>query len=209
MDVSARPSQDAILTATRDLLVREGYGSLTMRKIARRVGCSVGSLYLHFEGKDALLYALLDTGYGRLQEAMDAVSTEVPAAAADRLRHLIRAYLDFGLANPEYYEILFMIHPKEMARFPDALYARTQALLEPVEGAIQAYAEEIGAPLADSRLAVVALWSAVHGLLSLLLAGRLTRLSLKVDHEQLIDLAVEQALRGLSACLDAAVLSSH
>ncbi|MDX1502000.1 MAG: helix-turn-helix domain-containing protein, partial [Thermoanaerobaculia bacterium] len=43
-----------ILDRTRHLLVEEGYNNLSMRKIARAVGCSATSIYLHFENKDAL-----------------------------------------------------------------------------------------------------------------------------------------------------------
>lgn len=199
-ETASDPSRAAILRATRDLLVREGYHSLTMRKIAERAGCSVGTLYLHVDSKDALLHALLDTAFSQLYDAMTAAADGVDDPE-DRLRALIRAYITFGLANPEYYEIMFMLHPKQMAHFPDDLYRRTLRLFDPVEAAIEGCAQREGVPLASPRIAVVALWGAVHGVLSLLLAGRLTRLNLSVDHDQLIDRAVQQALCGLRACL--------
>ncbi|MGH9661467.1 MAG: helix-turn-helix domain-containing protein, partial [Bryobacteraceae bacterium] len=37
-----------ILSAARDLFVKEGYAAVSMRRIAERVGCAPGTLYLHF-----------------------------------------------------------------------------------------------------------------------------------------------------------------
>ena len=107
----------AILARTRRMLVEVGYNHLSMRKIARSVGCSATSIYLHFENKDALLHALIDEG----MEQLNASLQEVAAAHADpagRLEALSRSYVDFGLDNPEYYEVMFMLHPERMARYP-------------------------------------------------------------------------------------------
>src|SRR5690554_2597090 len=100
----------AILDHTRHLLVEEGYNNLSMRKIARAVGCSATSIYLHFENKDALFHALIGEGFARLNEALQDVA-DAHADAVERLETLSRRYIEFGLDHPEYYEIMFMLHP--------------------------------------------------------------------------------------------------
>ena len=62
----------AILDATRQLLVADGYPNLSMRKIAGAVGCSATSIYLHFAGKDALVHALIGEGMETLHDALTA-----------------------------------------------------------------------------------------------------------------------------------------
>jgi AcrR family transcriptional regulator len=193
----ADQQQADILAAARDLLVQEGYASLTMRKIAGRAGCSVGALYLHFENKGALLYALLDTAFERLYQAV-AAAAKGSRDPRERLEAVTRAYIDFGLSYPESYQIMFMIHAREMERFPDDMYRRALRLFDPVEETVRAYARAAGNPLPNVRVATVAFWGSVHGLVSLMIAGRLTRLRLGQRRRALIDQVVEQAIAGLT-----------
>lgn len=53
---AARRAQ--ILEATFRCLARKGYSRMTMRDVAAEAGISVGTLYLHFENKDAMVRAL-------------------------------------------------------------------------------------------------------------------------------------------------------
>jgi AcrR family transcriptional regulator len=125
----------AILDTTRHLLVEEGYNGLSMRKIARAVGCSATSIYLHFENKDALIHALIDEGMHQLHEALGRLPGR-GATAAER-ETLCRTYIDFGLDNPEYYEVMFMLHPERMARYPAEKYRRAPAAIESISAALE------------------------------------------------------------------------
>ena len=115
----------AVLDAARQRLVREGYRDLSMRDVANAVGCSVSSIYLYFAGKDALVHTLMDEGFERwhqrMREVADAGST--PRA---RLEAVCRAYVDFGLENPEFYEIMYMFHSDRMSRYPKELFRRAR-----------------------------------------------------------------------------------
>ncbi|PYQ72070.1 MAG: TetR family transcriptional regulator, partial [Acidobacteria bacterium] len=44
-----------ILDAARALLVREGYDSLSMRRVAERIDYSPTAIYLHFKDKQELV----------------------------------------------------------------------------------------------------------------------------------------------------------
>ncbi len=195
--LSRNDLQEVILEAAQYLLIREGYGSLTMRRIAQRAGCSVGSLYLYFDSKEGLLFALMDRAQERLAERFfdpQIQSIDDPRA---RLQALARAYVEFGLTYPESYEILFMLHPRELASYPKARMQRAYRLLDPIVGAIEDYVRRHNLEMPDIRVAAVSFWSALHGIVSLLLAGRLARLQLEVDHEALIEHAIRQAIGGL------------
>ncbi|MFL1381164.1 MULTISPECIES: TetR family transcriptional regulator [unclassified Nocardiopsis] len=63
----ARPSvdTDVILEAAADLLARHGAARTTMEDIAARAGVAKGVLYLRFNGKDALLRAVVDRELAR------------------------------------------------------------------------------------------------------------------------------------------------
>jgi AcrR family transcriptional regulator len=58
-DRSAR-TRAQLLDATEAILDMEGIDGLTITKVAREAGCSVGSLYHHFQDKQTIVYAVLD-----------------------------------------------------------------------------------------------------------------------------------------------------
>ena len=180
-----------ILDHARHLLVADGYDALSMRKIAASVGCSATSIYLHFDNKDALTHALISEGMDRLHDALAAAADGVDGAA-DRLDALSRAYVRFGLENPEYYEVMFQLHPERMARYPAEDYRRARRNVE-------LFGETLEAGHADGTLdapnppdvAAAVLWTALHGLVSLHLARRI---DVRLAGDDLVDAAVRQSL---------------
>ena len=53
-------SRAAILDAALELFSHRGYGATSMRDIAGKAGVSTGSVYHHFEEKEAIFQALLE-----------------------------------------------------------------------------------------------------------------------------------------------------
>ncbi|RQP06807.1 MAG: TetR/AcrR family transcriptional regulator [Paracoccus sp. BP8] len=54
----SRRSQAKVLAAARRLLEEEGYEGLTLQKVSRQSGVSIGSIYGRFTGKDELMHAV-------------------------------------------------------------------------------------------------------------------------------------------------------
>ena len=186
----------AILDEARQLLVSDGYANLSMRRIGRGVGCSATSIYLHFENKDGLVHALITEGMGRLLGALtDArAAHRGPVAQLGAMGH---AYVRFGLDNPELYEVMFQLRPDQMARYPAEDYRRARRNLE-------AFAEVFAAGEAAGTLdatpspdvAAHVLWTALHGLVSLLRAGRV---DVRVADDAFVDAAVARAVGAFRA----------
>ena len=51
--------REAILAAARTVFVRDGYAAAKLADVAAEAGCSVGTLYTHFEDRDDLLAEVL------------------------------------------------------------------------------------------------------------------------------------------------------
>ncbi|MCB9896975.1 MAG: TetR/AcrR family transcriptional regulator [Planctomycetes bacterium] len=181
-----------ILEQTRHLLVRDGWAALSMRKVAARVGCTATNLYRHFASKDALVHALIDEGMAELHGRL-AVAVADGGSPDERLECLCRAYLSFARTNREYYEIMFMLHPERMERYPPESYRRARRNLELIEDVL---ADGRGVARDDARLpaAATAVWSALHGAASLQLAFRVDH---SIDHAALEDELVALALTAL------------
>lgn len=188
----------AILDAARQLLVREGYRDLSMRDVSRAVGCSVSSIYLYFASKDALVHALMDEGFARWHRRMGELAEEgagTPAAA--RLEAVCRAYVAFGLATPEFYEIMYMFHSDRMARYPKELFRRARRNLDLMGELVAECRTASGVGTVDDvPVVTTALWSALHGTVSTIIADRLDR---RLDRGRYVEGAIRFALAGVLA----------
>ena len=54
----SRATVEALIEATADILVRDGYAQLTTNRIADRAGVNIASLYQYFPGKEAIVAEL-------------------------------------------------------------------------------------------------------------------------------------------------------
>jgi AcrR family transcriptional regulator len=182
-----------ILDEARHLLVRDGFNSLSMRRIASAIGYSATAIYLHFESKDALVHALIDEGmeklYGRLVEAGG--ESDQPE---ESLRRVCMEYVGFGLDNPEYYEIMHLLRPEHMARYPADKYRRARRSLEFIQEILTRGAN-LGTFVIDSAaVSAAAVWAMLHGGVSLLISRRV---DVRIDTGELIATLVGQVVRSV------------
>jgi AcrR family transcriptional regulator len=160
--------RQAIVDAAAALFLEYGYQGFSLRQVAERIGYSATTIYLYFADKDDLLFTVAEDGFGRFGAQLDAA-----AGASDpleRLHAIGRAYVDFGLANPAYYRLMFM----ERADFLMQFYgAERKPRLGTLDIVVQAVQEGLAAGLiraAPPQALADALWAAVHGVVALHLA---------------------------------------
>lgn len=194
---NASPEPDLrrlILDTSRHLLVRSGYRALSMRNIARAIGYSATSIYLHFENKDALFRALIDEGMERLYTLLEQEASIHVGRPVQCLRGLCRRYVAFGLEHAEYYEIMFLLQGATAGHDDAAAYRGIDRSLAVFEQALRAGHREGSVRAPNPGLAAACIWSSLHGLVSLLLADRIVE-----RPEDFIASAVDQMLSGFLA----------
>ena len=98
--------RERILEVSRAIVKREGFASLSMRKLAEAIDYSPAALYLHFKSRGDIARALCKEGHASLRDAFLAHTSIADPAA--RLNAMGRAYVEFGLAEPETYRLMFM-----------------------------------------------------------------------------------------------------
>src|SRR5215471_3223116 len=86
---------EAILEATADILVRDGYAKLTTNRIADRAGVNIASLYQYFPGKEAIV-AELRRRHGTEQRAE--VRRLLAERGAQSFEATIRSLVSTGVA---------------------------------------------------------------------------------------------------------------
>ncbi len=123
----SRATVDAILQATAQVLVRDGYQKATTNRIAERAGVSVGTLYQYFPNKDALVVALCEQHSDEMMTLLSASIAELQDATAERAtRVIVRAMLQAHAVNPELHEAIISNLPKEK-QFEQILAVNAQA----------------------------------------------------------------------------------
>ena len=201
-----------ILDAARELFVCEGYGSVSLRKIARRIGYTPMAIYVHFRDKSEILDCICEESFACFRanaERLDRL--ELPPR--ERLAAGLRAYVDFGLEHPHHYQLTFMTPPcgsqslgsrnvigqdcyHRMRRRVALCMEPARAPGEGAEDSEGGAAGEAGEVSPEVELASQTIWTAIHGLVSLLIARPEFPW---LERERLIDSAIEGALRALRA----------
>lgn len=95
-----------IFNAALELFNRQGYKEVSVRKIARRAGCSPATIYNFYRDKDALYLDLLNRGFeillGRIEEASGA------GGPIELRRSFAGIFFCFSRDYPNYYDIMFI-----------------------------------------------------------------------------------------------------
>lgn len=103
--------RQVILDAARELFVKEGYENVSMRRIADKIEYSPTTIYLYFEDKASLLFAVCEETFAKLARRMESI-TRQNDDPIEALRRGCRAYVDFGLKYPNHYRVTFINHPE-------------------------------------------------------------------------------------------------
>ena len=120
--------KDRILETALQHLIEDGFEHFSMRKLATRLGMTAANIYNYFINKDELYLFIQTRGFEILYDFLYEAYKR-PAAPKKKLENMIRAYLKFGMDNPEYYEIMFSRNTPKYADYKGTAMEKV-ALLE-------------------------------------------------------------------------------
>jgi AcrR family transcriptional regulator len=160
--------RDEILHAAERIFVREGYHGATIRKIADEVGLSSTALYMHFRDKSEILVEICETAFAQLIAQNEEIGA-MPLEPAAKMRRMLGAYMQFGLSNPNAYQLVFASPPGALtADKLEAMNALGMRCFERFADSVRAVAEA-GRLRGEVAIAAQVSWAAGHGMVSLLL----------------------------------------
>jgi AcrR family transcriptional regulator len=140
-----------------------GARQLTLRGLARQVGVSAPSVYLHFPDLDHLLAAVVEHGFENLTVAAGS-AVRKGMDPVEELRARCNAYCRYALDHPHLYQLMFQ------ADLPLTLQNTLQATpgrrsFENLVAAVRRCLETGAAPAYDDPFRLASLiWTAEHGL---------------------------------------------
>ncbi len=184
-------TRSAIVDAARELIRSEGLDAVSLRRVGRAVGVTAPALYAHVEGKQDLLEAVAATQYAELVDRLSAIDANKPA---DRVRASCHVYVDLAVAEPELFRVMFLFPPAVDQIDPLGLEVDAATEAFTISAAISREAVDSGALIGDPTTISLALWTASHGVATVLQMG------LQMSEQQradLTDTVIDGLLRGL------------
>lgn len=193
-----------IFQATLELFNKQGYEAVSIRKIARRAGCSPGTIYNYYSDKDALYLDILTEGFAILLRLLQAEPR--PTDPLPRLRTYAAVFYRFSLEYPYYYDIMFSFHvPKYLdytgTSAEEAAFSEKEVALKNIGLILEAFEDFYrGYPVLRDAPGIVtgralSLLGLCHGIISLHRSGIWAELN--TDFSALYFAAVDDYLQKL------------
>jgi AcrR family transcriptional regulator len=195
--------RNALVASAVRLIETSGTSTFSLREAARDVGVSANAAYRHFDDKSALMTAVAAFGFRQLATQMVGAMASAaggrakgPASVA-RFKAAGRAYVEFAVAHPELFRVMFGECGAECRQ------------AEPGDDATEdpwsLLGKTLDALVADGLLATevrpgaeLKAWSVVHGFASLALDG-LAALPSADERAAALDALLDFAVVGLCA----------
>lgn len=187
------------LEAAELIMVEEGLGALTARRVANETGCSVGTLYNIFGHLDGLIGEVNLSTFRQMAEEASRTIRALPDGAGreDRLAALARMYLNFARTHRNRWTAVFEHRPQgpvdqRIQNAEHLLFARiiSAAGIDPTS-ANQAEADSLRMLLA-----------AIHGVV----AFAINRTIPPADAERYVTLIVQAGVRGYREMVEEGLL---
>lgn len=191
------------INAGIQLIEEEGFQDFSIRKVAKKIGYTVGTLYNVFENFNDLLFHINGKTLEKITELIESnISHEMDNV--DALKSIGSIYLDYAIKNRNLWIALVEYQRPERIEIPDWY-------LKKVDDAFAASIKYI-LPFTDNDLEKAVnisriLWGGVHGVCILGLGGRIgnlddAKLRFKVDN------LIENYLLGLNTAKSDKVFTS-
>jgi AcrR family transcriptional regulator len=154
----------ALRDAAESILVSRGVAEISLREVARAVGVSHAAPYRHYANREALLADIAAGGFARLRGRF--VALPARRDPARRFVDLARCYVEFALAEPAVYRLMFGSDIRKAAhpQLAEAGY-RTLDILRNTLCALG-----VAAP---ATVETIAAWSLAHGMAQIMIDQRL------------------------------------
>lgn len=162
-----RNLKEALVDEAFLVIEEKGVEQLSFREISRRLGVSHQAPYKHFSSRDHILAAVIGRCFDAFADHLNGRVTS--DNAADDLRNMGLAYMDFAEQHPLMYRLMFNTPLPPLSEHPEML-AKSQhafALLHDRLASMDLSDPEnqIEDP---ARYDAVFIWAALHGLASLM-----------------------------------------
>lgn len=91
------------------IVAEEGFGALTLRRLAKECNVSHAAPYKHFQNKEEILLALSEYAHQQFAASLSKTLDSIPDKDAEtRIIELGKSYIEFLMERPYYMKVLFI-----------------------------------------------------------------------------------------------------
>ncbi|MFW5966436.1 MAG: TetR/AcrR family transcriptional regulator [Persicimonas sp.] len=160
--------RDRVVSVALDLFADDGLEAVTLRAIADQLGCSAAKIYNYFDGKEAILAATRAECFRRfadfIEDRLEGVEDPETVLFVQG-----RSYLEYARRQPHAFKIMFTLDRAPAEEFREIRRAIRRSWNIVRRGVRQAV--EAGVLVGSVDEIADLLWSGIHGITTLDLAG--------------------------------------
>lgn len=175
--------REALIAATRQLLVEHGPDGFTLADACRRAGVTTAAPYKHFRDKQEILEEIVARGFEELAATNAKAVAEGGPGTIGGITAMGISYLEFAAAQPAVFRLMFG-HNSEIRKVKQVDETGKQCLKHLIDE-VATYSRKHG-HAAEAEAIAIRLWTFVHGAASLELDGDYARVARGLDVRKMI-----------------------
>ncbi|MEQ6355536.1 TetR/AcrR family transcriptional regulator [Lysinibacillus sp. M3] len=106
-------TKEMIINEAHKQFITKDFQQISMRSIAKELGCSHGAIYYHFKNKAEIFYAILSDYFSELNNTLNE-NMDGPEDHNTKLLNVFVGFMAFGLNNQSQYELMFIMRDREI-----------------------------------------------------------------------------------------------
>lgn len=142
--------------ALRQLSADRGFGSLSLREVAREAGIAPTSFYRHFAELDELGLALVDEGGVALRQLMRQARKRI-ARSGSVINTSVDTFMEYLGDNANLFRLMLREKTGVSKSFRTAIHAEIDHFVTELADDLRRFGEDENKPLADSRMVAEAM----------------------------------------------------
>ena len=187
-----------IIAAAMDMFRNEGYDKTSIRNIAEKIEYSPATIYLYYKDKDELLYEVQRQAFDKMYEVLLKEATSKDPL--ERLEQICRTYVHFGINNPDFYDLMFIIKAPMNVVEGKELWTNGSPCFNYLAACLQECIDKKLLKYNNLGIATLSVWSMGHGLISLYVRCRFKVMQINEQQSaEAIDTSIDEFLRIIKA----------
>ncbi len=165
--------RDRCIEESLRIISEDGVRNLSIRKVARRLGVSHGAPYRHFANRDALITEIAIRGTQILKEYVNRGVDYINHTPRENFLQVCQNYIRFAMEQRDYFQLILWTElPRSTDEYPHLAFEANQIFQE-VFRLIRDLKDRLNVPIENENLAVLHVFSTIHGYASLMSSGKL------------------------------------
>ena len=187
--------REKVIEAAVAYIAESGPDGLSFRQIAADAGVSHQAPYHHFGDRMAIFSEIALEGFMKFSATLGAPAG--PADDPDLAVRLMERYVDFAISHKGYFRVMFRSDLCHIGESPETQRAADAAFDTLLDAVGEILGE--GASIDEIRIQATAMWSAAHGLATLLVDGPLEiKIGKVADRRALVRGVAKRMIEGIT-----------